>query len=107
VLLTTTGARSGRARTVPLLGLRDGDAFVVVASNFGRPRDPGWYRNLRARPEATLTVDGVARPVTADELSGAEREAQFRRAVAIYPGFERYRAWAGRTIPVLRLASRS
>jgi deazaflavin-dependent oxidoreductase (nitroreductase family) len=107
VLLTTTGARSGLPRTVPLLGLPDGEAYVVVASNFGRPRDPEWCRNLRAQPEATLTAGGVARPVTAHALDGVERDAQFRRAVAIHPGFAGYRAWAGRPIPVLRLTPRS
>lgn len=107
VMLTTTGARTGLPRTLPVLGLRDDDAVVVIASNFGRPRHPAWYHNLRADPQARVAVEGVTRAVEARELVGAERERQFRRAVAIYPGFERYRRWAGRSIPVLRLESRS
>ncbi|MGH2743666.1 MAG: nitroreductase/quinone reductase family protein [Thermoleophilaceae bacterium] len=104
VMLTTTGARTGRARTLPVLGLGDGDAIVVIASNFGRPRHPAWYHNLRAHPRAWLTVDGVTREVEARELDGADRERHFQLAVAIYPGFERYRHWAGaRRIPVIRL----
>ena len=104
VMLTTTGARTGRRRTLPVLGLRDGAALVVIASNFGRPRHPAWYHNLRAHPRASVTVDGVTRTLEARELAGAERDRQFRRAAAIYPGFEYYRRWAApRRIPVVRL----
>jgi len=104
VMLTTTGARSGLARTLPVLGLRDGEAIVVIASNFGRPRHPAWYHNLRAHQRASVTVDGVTQALEARELAGAERERQFRRAAAIYPGFEHYRRWAApRRIPVVRL----
>jgi len=80
---------------------------VVIASNFGRPRHPAWYHNLRAHPQAWVAVGGVTRAVEARELTGAERDRQFRRAVEIYPGFEQYRSWAGRPIPVLRLERRS
>jgi deazaflavin-dependent oxidoreductase (nitroreductase family) len=103
VMLTTTGARSGLPRTSPVLGLRDGDAIVVIASNYGRPHHPGWYHNLRAHPQARVAVAGVTRTVEARELVGAEWDRCFQRAVAIYPGFECYRRWAGRPIPVLRL----
>jgi deazaflavin-dependent oxidoreductase (nitroreductase family) len=75
-----------------------------VASNYGRPRHPAWYHNLRAHPHARVTVDGVTRDVVARELEGADRERHLRLAARIYPGFERYREWAGgRRIPVLRL----
>ena len=107
VMLTTTGARTGLPRTLPVLGLRDDDAIVVIASNFGRPRHPAWYHNLRAHPQAWVAADGVTRAVEARELTGAERDRQFRRAVEIYPGFDRYRRWAGRPIPVLRLEPRA
>jgi len=107
VMLTTTGARTGLPRTLPLLGLRDADTVVVVASNFGRRRHPAWYHNLRAHPQAWVAVDGVTRTIEARELVGAERDREFRRAVEIYPGFEQYGRWAGRPIPVLRLEPRS
>ncbi|MGE0297610.1 nitroreductase family deazaflavin-dependent oxidoreductase [Pseudonocardia sp.] len=104
VMLTTTGARSGRPRVVPVLAVPDDAGIVVVASHFGRPRHPAWYHNLRADPRAVATTDGVRRAVVARELAGAEREQAFRRATEIHPGFERYRRWAApRTIPVLRL----
>lgn len=108
VMLTTTGARTGLPRTLPVLGLRDGDAIVVIASNFGRPRHPAWYHNLRAHPQAWVAHEGVTRAVEAHELTGDEKNRHFRRAAAIYPGFKHYRRWAsGRPIPVLRLEPRS
>ena len=104
VMLTATGARTGLKRTLPVLGLRDGDAIVVIASNFGRPRHPAWYHNLRAHPQAQVEVDGVTWTVDACELAGAERDRFFRLAAEIYPGFQRYRRWAApRHIPVIRL----
>ena len=104
-MLTTTGARSGRPRTLPVLGLPDGEEMIVIASNFGRPRNPAWYHNLRANPRATIVFDGNTREVFARELSGAERERDYRRGEEIYPGFTYYLRWAGnRKIPVLRLA---
>src|SRR5215211_1722742 len=56
VMLTTIGAKSGQPRTVPLVGLRDGDKVVLIGSNFGQTHHPGWYYNLRAHPEATLEL---------------------------------------------------
>jgi deazaflavin-dependent oxidoreductase (nitroreductase family) len=107
-MLTTIGAKSGTPRTLPVLGLRDGeDAMIVIASNFGRPRNPSWYHNLRANPCATIIVAGVRRELVARELSGAEREHGYRRGEEIFPGFTYYRRWArNRQIPVLRLEPR-
>jgi deazaflavin-dependent oxidoreductase (nitroreductase family) len=102
-MLTTTGARSGEPRTLPVLGLPDGEGMIVIASNFGRPRNPSWYYNLRANPRATIVFNGASRDVVAHELSGAERERDYRRGEEIYPGFTHYARWTNRRIPVLRL----
>jgi deazaflavin-dependent oxidoreductase (nitroreductase family) len=103
-MLTTTGAKTGRARTLPVLGLPDGESMILIASNFGRPHNPGWYHNLRANPRATIVLDGISRDVAARELSGDERERGYRRGEEIFPGFTHYRGWApNRQIPVLRL----
>jgi deazaflavin-dependent oxidoreductase (nitroreductase family) len=102
-MLTTTGARSGELRTLPVLGLPDGEELIVIASNFGRPRNPAWYYNLRANPRATIVFDGATDHVVARELSGAERERDYRRGEDIYPGFTHYGRWTDREIPVLRL----
>jgi deazaflavin-dependent oxidoreductase (nitroreductase family) len=101
-MLTTTGARSGRPRTLPVLGLREGEDTILIASNFGRPRNPAWCHNLRANPRATIAVDGVSRDVLAHELHGAERERGYRRGEEIFPGFTQYRRWTDRKIPVFR-----
>ena len=103
-MLTTTGAKTGRSRTLPVLGLPDGEETILIASNFGRPHNPSWYHNLRANPQATIVVDGVSRKVVAQELNGPQRERDYRLGEEIYPGFTHYGRWAGtRQIPVLRL----
>jgi deazaflavin-dependent oxidoreductase (nitroreductase family) len=104
VMLTTTGARSGQPRTVPVVGVPDGDGLVVIASNYGRPHHPAWYHNLRAHPRATVSTDGQTREVVARELSGQERDACFERVVRLHPGFVLYQDRASdRPIPVLVL----
>jgi deazaflavin-dependent oxidoreductase (nitroreductase family) len=108
VMLTTTGARSGRASTMPVLGFPDGDATVVIGSNYGRPRHPAWVHNLRAHPRATLTLGDVAHDVEAVELEGPEREGRLAAAAEIYPGFRVYvRRAAPRRIGVFRLEPRA
>src|SRR6188472_415463 len=107
IMLTTTGARTGRLRTLPLLGLPDGDELIVIASNFGQYGHPAWYHNLRAHPHATVTRDGVTTEVAAQLLVGAERERCFALATRIYPGYADYRQRAAhRHIGVFRLRPR-
>ena len=104
VLLTTTGARTGLPRTTPVLGIPDGDGFVVIASNFGKQQHPAWYHNLVADPAVTLTVDGVTTAFEARRLTGRERAEHFGTALELNPGWLRYRNWAGdREIPVIAL----
>ena len=96
--LTTTGRRTGETRTVPLLHVADGEHVVLVASNWGRRNHPAWALNLDARPEATLTVDGVERAVRARRASEAESARYWAEAVRIWPGYGGYRRRAGREI---------
>jgi deazaflavin-dependent oxidoreductase (nitroreductase family) len=104
VMLTTTGARSGQRRTVPVLGLPTPDGFAVVASNWGRQRHPAWYYNLRADPAAEIAVGSSRRCVRAAELEGVRRERVWREGMAVYPGFSEYERRApDRRIPVLML----
>jgi deazaflavin-dependent oxidoreductase (nitroreductase family) len=103
-MLTTTGAKTGRPRTLPVLALPDGNDVILIASNFGRPRNPSWYHNLRANPHATIVTGCVSRELVARPLSGADRERCYARAEEIFPPFTYYPRWAGtREIPVLRL----
>lgn len=104
LMLTTTGAKSGQPRMVPLLYLRSGPSFVVLASNFGGASRPAWYHNLRANPVCQVQAGGPSRRCTAREAEGAEREELWRRAVILYSGYRSYAARAGgRRIPVMVL----
>ncbi|WP_433470263.1 nitroreductase family deazaflavin-dependent oxidoreductase [Saccharomonospora azurea] len=103
VRLTTVGRRSGLRRETQLLCLPMPDAVVVVGSNWGRPRDPDWAHNLRARPDAAVTLDGARVPVRAWEVTGAEYERLWERLVRYWPGYGAEREWAGRPLPVFVL----
>ena len=94
VMLTTTGARSGRRRTVPLLGLPTDDGLAVIASNFGQHGHPGWFHNLRAKPEGEVTVDGRTWRFRAVEAEGERRERIWKAALEIYPGYAQYESRA-------------
>lgn len=103
-LLTTTGARTGRERHVPLGFAWDGDAIVILASNAARSYNPPWYFNLKKHPEVTiLPRNGRPRRYRAAEIpAGPERERLWKIACAMNPGFERYPArTGGRLIPVI------
>ena len=90
VMLTTTGARSGRRRTVPLLGLPTPGGMAVIASNFGQHSNPAWYHNLRADPHGELSVRGRTEPFRAVEVDGEQREEIWQQGLAVYPGWSQY-----------------
>jgi deazaflavin-dependent oxidoreductase (nitroreductase family) len=94
-MLTMTGAKTGQRRTSPVLGVPDGDNLVVVASNYGQRHHPAWYHNLRAHPEATVTVGGACRRVRAHEAVGEERERLWQRDMTVYPGRAAYERRTG------------
>ena len=103
MMLTTTGARSGRRRTLPVIGVPRDECVVVIASNYGQDNNPAWYHNLRAHPHAHILFEGERRNVVARELSGDEREHWYARGVEIYPGWTEYRKRTHREIPVIEL----
>lgn len=105
VLLTTTGHRSGRPHTTPLCAHRYEDgSWLVIATNFGRPRHPAWSTNLLHHPEATVTIRRRTQPVTARLLHSAEQQAERSRILAILPVYDQYAAISGRTIRAFHLA---
>ncbi|MET8777196.1 nitroreductase family deazaflavin-dependent oxidoreductase [Nocardia sp. NPDC004654] len=101
VLITTTGAKSGRQVTNPLVYLPDGDRMVLVASNGGADRHPAWYHNLRAKPELTVEVGTEKFHAAAEFVTGAERDELYDRMVELMPAFGDYRAKTTRVIPVV------
>src|SRR3990172_5878770 len=104
VWLTTLGAKSGLARTVPVLGIEEGGNIILIASNWGQNHHPTWYRNLRAHPEVTVSMRGRAAVYVAREATEAERDACWQKATAYYSGYAAYqRRVRGRQIPVVIL----
>jgi deazaflavin-dependent oxidoreductase (nitroreductase family) len=91
VMVTTTGAKSGQPRTVPLLALPTDDGVAVIASNFGQRHQPSWYYNLRANPEGEMSVvGGEQRRFRSVEATGERRERIWAEALRIYPGYSEY-----------------
>jgi F420H(2)-dependent quinone reductase len=103
-LLTTTGRRSGRPRTVPLVYLLDGDDLVVVASRGGMGSHPAWYLNLVADPGATVQVGASTARVRARDATEAERGRLWPTLTAAYPHFDAYQLRTSRRIPVVVLS---
>ncbi|WP_406067229.1 nitroreductase family deazaflavin-dependent oxidoreductase [Micromonospora sp. NBC_01638] len=104
LVITTTGRRSGKPRSNPLLYVPDGDAYVVIGSNWGQTQHPGWALNLLADPGAEVYVKGLRVPVHADPATGAERDRLWQLLVAEWPAYRTYVQRAGgREIRIFRL----
>ncbi|ETK35374.1 nitroreductase/quinone reductase family protein [Microbispora sp. ATCC PTA-5024] len=103
ILLTTTGARSGRPHTTPLGYLPDGGRILVIASAGGAPRHPAWFHNLVARPRVTVEDGVFTYEADAVVLEGAERDEAFARAAEADPGWPAYQAKTSRVLPVVAL----
>lgn len=105
LLLTTTGRRSGEARTSPMMYVTVDDRLLVIASNAGAPRHPLWYHNLVADPHVHVEVGTESYEATATPLAGAERDDVFARVVERYPFFAEHQAGVARQIPVVELVA--
>jgi F420H(2)-dependent quinone reductase len=106
VIVTTRGNRSGKVRKMALMRVEHDGEYLLVASMGGAPRNPVWYYNLVADPDAVLVQDGPEPfAVSVRELDGDERAAWWERAVAAYPPYAEYQTKTDRKIPVL-LATR-
>ena len=105
-MLTTTGAKSGEPRTVPVLGLPTPDGLAVISSNYGQRNHPAWYHNLRANPDTTVQVGSERREVHARAARPEERGRLWERAVDTYAGFGDYQQRADREIPLIVLEPR-
>jgi deazaflavin-dependent oxidoreductase (nitroreductase family) len=103
LLLTTTGARSGRTRTTPMMFHRDGDRLLVIASNIGALKHPDWYANLVADPHVVVEVGAERFEAEAVPLTGSERERLWAMLKESYPFFAEHEAKTSREIPVVAL----
>ena len=103
VILTTTGARSGSTRKNPVMRVERDGVYAAIASYAGGTQDPQWYRNLLAHPYATVQDGSRVRRVRAREVFDDEKQGWWSVADALNPNYARYRASAGRDIPILAL----
>lgn len=99
--LTTVGRKTGKRRTVELIYIRDGSAYVLTASNGGRPRHPGWYFNVQSNPEVTIIVHGVERRAVAEVANPDKRQELWARLLEIAPFYAGYEKRTQRTIPMV------
>ena len=109
LLLTTTGRRTGKCRTVPLLYVDDGEAMIVIGSNWGGTRDPLWVSNVIENPDVRVQVGSKKRRVTAHVATPDERPRLWSLVTAQYPGYETYAQRLGgvREIPLVVLTPRA
>jgi deazaflavin-dependent oxidoreductase (nitroreductase family) len=103
LLLTTTGAKSGRPRVSPLVYTTDGDRIVTIASKGGAPTNPDWYHNLVANPVVTVELPGETFQARATVIEGEERQRLYDAQAALMPGFAEYQQKTTRQIPVVVL----
>jgi deazaflavin-dependent oxidoreductase (nitroreductase family) len=97
LLLTTTGRKSGERRTAPVVYLQRGEAMILIDTNAGNEKLPGWSHNLKANPRAEVQVGREKVAVTARAAAGAEREELWRACNDQYGGFDEYITWMKRT----------
>jgi len=107
LLLTTTGARTGQRRAVPLTYVPDGDRYIITAGNAGSDRHPAWYHNLIANPDdVTVEVGDEAFKAVAVIADEPERQTLYDLFAAAYPVLDVYQAQTRRQIPILVLTRR-
>jgi deazaflavin-dependent oxidoreductase (nitroreductase family) len=103
VVVTTTGAKSGTPRLVPVMRVEHDGSYAVVASMGGAPKNPVWYHNLVAHPEVQLQDGPAKRDYIAREAAGGERDEWWQRAVEAWPDYATYQTRTSRLIPVFVL----
>jgi deazaflavin-dependent oxidoreductase (nitroreductase family) len=103
VILTTTGAKSGRRHSVPLVYLAESGSVYVFGSKAGAPTHPAWYHNLVAHPRVTVERGGETYEADARVVTGPERDRLFAVQAEVMPGFAEYQAKTSRLIPVVEL----
>ncbi|MEY9996640.1 deazaflavin-dependent oxidoreductase (nitroreductase family) [Streptomyces sp. V4I8] len=103
ILLTTRGVKSGKIRKTPLMRVEHEGRYAAVASLGGAPKHPVWYHNVKGDPHVELQDGPVKRDMRAREITGAEKDEWWERAVAAYPPYADYQKKTDRVIPVFVL----
>jgi deazaflavin-dependent oxidoreductase (nitroreductase family) len=103
LLLTTTGAKSGKTRTNPVVYTKDGDRLVIIASKGGAPNSPDWYHNIVANPTVTIELPDETFEAKASVAEGDERDRLFAAQAEKMPAFKEYEQKTSRRIPVVIL----
>jgi deazaflavin-dependent oxidoreductase (nitroreductase family) len=109
VILTTTGAKSGLPRTVPLVCIQqDNDTFAIIATNWGQSHYPAWYHNLKNNPQVTCSICGEVGEYTSHEAAGEEYDKFWNYAQNTYLGFSLYKQRVcQRHIPIMVMVHQS
>ena len=103
ILVTHTGAKSGKPYTAPLVYLADGDNQIIFASKAGSDTHPQWYLNMVANPSVSIEIGTEKFTANAVEVTGEERDAIYTKQAALMPNFAEYAAKTTRVIPVIRI----
>jgi deazaflavin-dependent oxidoreductase (nitroreductase family) len=103
MIMTTTGAKSGKERVIPIVYTRDGDRIVIAASKGGAPTNPDWFHNLVAHPEATVELPGETYRAKATVVDRPERDRLYAAHAAEMPNFAEYETKTDRIIPIVVL----
>ncbi|WP_446663827.1 nitroreductase family deazaflavin-dependent oxidoreductase [Flexivirga sp. B27] len=100
VVFTMRGAKSGKLRRVPLMRVEHNGTYAAVASKGGAPEHPAWYHNIKANPDVEVQDGTESHDAVAREITGAERDEWWERAVAAFPPYATYQSKTDRQIPV-------
>ena len=107
LLLTTTGRKSGKKHTVPVMYLRESPNYIITASNNGGEKPPAWWLNLKSNPQATIEIGGDTRSGITEQAGSEEKERLWAQLVEKAPAFEGYQKRAQREIPMVILRPQS
>jgi F420H(2)-dependent quinone reductase len=103
LLLTTTGCKTGKQRTVPLIYIMDGSSYVITASNSGANRNPGWFFNVKSNPQATILIRDKQIKVTAEVTEPEKKRALWAQLLQVAPFYAGYQQRTSRDIPMVIL----
>lgn len=106
LLLAVPGRKTGKLRTSPLLYVKDGGRYIIIASKAGSPENPDWYENLMANAGGTVQIGESSEQVTPEIVTGPDRDRLWAEMLKIYPTYDDYKQKTTREIPVVALTPR-